>query len=328
MSANKIGTCLRNGDSASMKYVVLISLVACGAKKVVPPAPPFVISGTIQSLSTGAAVSCATPLTVKLYDVTSFLLEPGSAPALATCNTDASASFTCSDPRLGDVSTAVIALIDDADNAKGDCIATTVTIAAGCSPTCAKSTAGADGTLTGADLAPIFVPPAHFLESIDAAAPSASLGSLVDSGAILNLVVDKQGMPLANALPWLPVACDAKLDCRAVILTANGPLATGVTDRTGLWLAQVVSKNHTSAVQIDITDPTNAANGYGAVDCSATPVCYQPLPGKPLRSGELGAAISGVVTMNFVTETAAINGVCPVNAAATKAGDGARVACP
>lgn len=316
-----------------MRYVAVVLLVACGSKKAAAPVtPPFVVTGTVKSLSTGQAVSCATPLTVKLYDVASFLIEPGAAKALATCTTDASANYTCSSTTLGSASTALIALIDDADNTKGDCISPTVTIAALCDPTCATSTAGKDGTLSGDDLAPQLVPPAHYLAALEAAAADSTLGSLVDSGAILNIVLDNQRVPRADAQPWLPLPCDSTLGCRAVILGSDGaPSAAKLTDAAGTWLAQVVAKNAQGApapVQIDLIHASDAGQGYGAVDCSATPVCYQPLPAKPLRTGELGAGIDGVVTVSFVTETHPKDGVCPINAAATAAGNSARAACP
>jgi len=315
-----------------MKYLAILALAACSSKPPPPAAPPFVVTGTVKSLTSGTAVSCATPLTVKLYDVVSFLIEPGSAKALATCTTDANATYTCSSTTLGGASTALIALIDDSDNSEGDCISTTVAIAAVCNPTCATSAAGKDGTLSGDELAPQLVPPAHFLDTVEAAAPDATLGSLVDSGAVLNLVIDDQRAPRADAYPWLPLACDSTLGCRTLVLGADGaPLTAPVTDAAGTWLAQVVAKDASSTpqpVQIDLSKASDAGQGYGAIDCSNAPVCYQPLPAKPLRAGELGAGVSGVVTINFVTEAQPTNGVCPINAAATAAGNSARASCP
>ena len=238
----------------------LVFALSCGNSKPVIKAPPFKISGTISSLTTHSALACPS-VQVKIYGAVPFLLAPSAAKPLATCPVDATTgAFSCSGDDLGGAAQAVVALVDNTDPNATPCVSPTVGLVAACDPTCATSKGGADGELSGDELFPMFAAPAGLLQGLEAAIPSAKLGSLVETGAVLNLVVDDKSHPVAGAKPWLPIPCNTPdparagtnlLQCRSVIIGADGhPTAAALTDASGTWLAQVTQHDGTGGLGV------------------------------------------------------------------------------
>lgn len=293
------------------------------------------VVGQLRDLVTQQPLACTGPVTVKIFDVESFLLSPRTAVPAATCPSDNAGNFTCSGAGIGSAPQALVMLAEDPS---GACISPTVAVVAACDPTCAQSDAGKDNVLSGADLQPLLMAPAHLLANLEATAPAPELGSLVDTGAVLNLVVDRAQHPFVNAKPWLPANCNAAdpkggtlLQCRSVILANDGSAEShALTDTSGLFLAQVTK--HTAGaladVTIDISTVGDAIAGYGAFDCSGGSGCFAPLPSLPFRTDELGTGIKGVVTLNVVVPESAKNGACDLATHAIAAGQSAEATCP
>lgn len=309
-----------------------------------PPGPPQAVTAANMAPDCSGVVATR----VQLFDVLALAFTGATAAPLGTCDSDpATGGIECTDIDLTDVGVGVMATIVNAPDASR-CIAPTLAFAFPC-PTggCAGAPQLTDGVLSEDEMVPLSVLSQATVDRFDAALATtpahAGFGGLQDSGALLNIVLGTDGMPRANAKPYLPLSCNtpAGNGCRATLL-AVGPMGPSVvtdpaiskTDVSGMWLLQLTRKNM-AGEPINVPPPQEAQTqpelGVSAIDCSgaAPPACFASVGGKTVRRGELGMDQPGFIAINPIPPTPpAADGGCAVLQAASAAGaSAARMDC-
>ena len=248
-------------------------------------------------------------LQIQFFEAVAFLLSPGTAKPMATCPVADDGSFACPDVDFARVSAAVSVVVDDVDDTVSDCAAPTTQIAIYCSfkalqdkadAACGSGKVIEDHVLADgeAGFQPLVVAPRAWLAELDTLPVPPGLHKPSQAGVVLNRVTGDNGVPQANALPYLPIGCrDGSFACRSILLAANdaglqiSDTATQ-TDTTGWWVAQVESHTATGDLQpipLDTNAGANQPSGYGAIDCgSENPKsCFTIVPTFPHVAGVL-----------------------------------------